>query len=421
MVVADTYDFGVAAFQCPHHLCPEFCHSTLHLHTVLDIRFAVRNDPVTNNSAQTHFLKGWIQLAVLIGSIFLMFLGAEGLSRLLLWKSAQAHGPKLHDLFYFDRNGLFRIKPNSRGWHRGYDERPIMVELNSDGFRGPELRESPAKRIIFVGDSVVFDAGVQQEETFIALAEDYFERDGQDVEIINAGTPDVGVDQYWLQAKHNRFDNYKPDLIVIGLYLNDSRPPQGFLGENQDQIIDFLSHSPLKHLALTHYVRQAYIAFQLKRGGKFTERFEWVARYKSHKWMDNPSEFQQLVKEAQFDWGAAWNVSLETNVFPALMELRDQYARKGVKIAVVLFPVNVQVYTKLTDSFIDYPQRQMSKFATIADIPFFDLLPSLKRQKNLRPYADPAHLNRVGNRITADTIYPFLKAQLNKDSKKIEP
>ncbi len=137
--------------------------------------------------------------------------------------------------------------------------------------------------------------------------------------------------------------------------------------------------------------------------------------------MDNPNEFRQLVKEAQFDWGAAWNVSLETNVFPALMEIRDQYARKGVKIAVVLFPVNLQVYTMLTGPFVDYPQRQMLKFATIADIPFFDLLPNLKRHKNLRPYADPAHLNRVGNRITADTIYPFLKAQLNKDPKKNEP
>ena len=149
-----------------------------------------------------------------------------------------------------------------------------------------------------------------------------------------------------------------------------------------------------------------------------TERFEWVARYKSHKWMDNSSEFRQIVKEAQFDWGAAWNVSLETNVFPALMEIRDQYARKGVKIAVVLFPVNLQVYTMLTGPFVDYPQRRLARFANAENIPFFDLLPSLKRHKNLRPYADPAHLNRAGNRIVADTIYTFLKAQLNKDSKK---
>ena len=136
--------------------------------------------------------------------------------------------------------------------------------------------------------------------------------------------------------------------------------------------------------------------------------------------MDNPSEFLQVVKEAQFDWGAAWNVSLDTNVFPTLTEIRDEYARKGVRTAVALFPVSLQVYTILRGPFIGSPQRRLAKFANAENIPFFDLLPSLKEHNNLRPYADPAHLNRAGNRIVADTIYPFLRAQIKKDSKKTE-
>lgn len=373
------------------------------------------------NPSPAPFLKSCSKAILVIGSICLSLVAAEALGRLFLWKSQQTYGSKIHDNFYFDRNGVSRIRPNTRGWHRGYDEQPILVEINSDGFRGPEVRSSPAQRIIFIGDSIVFDGGVQQEETFIALLEDKFEKDGHRVEIINAGTTDVGVKQYLLQAKHSRFERYEPDLIVIGLYLNDSRPSQGFLGENQDKIFNIFSHFLLNRLALTHYIKQGYIAMQYKRGKKYSGRFNWIPRFNSGLWKDDLEEFQQTVKEAQFDWGAAWNSSFEKIIYPTLMELRDLYVKTGAKFAVVLFPVSLQVQTNLTDPFIDIPQRQLSMFANEAGIPFFDLLPDLRAYRGLWPFADHAHLNRKGNQIVADIIYPFLKDRLVKKTEKGMP
>ena len=377
---------------------------------------------MNNNSDQPHPVKGWKKILVLFGAILLTLLVAEGLSRLILRKSSQAYGPKIHDNSYFDHNGVFRIRANSHGWHRGFDKKPILVKINSQGFRGPELRASPGDRIIFTGDSVVFNAGVQQEKTFIVLLEDHFQRDGHNVEIINAGTSDLGIDQYLLQAKHNRFDKYKPDLVVIGLYLNDSRPPQGFLGEkHQDKLHRFLYHTPLRHLALTHYLRRGYIIFQLKRGKNFSKRFKWFARYNAQMWKDNLDEFRQTVREAQFDWGAAWNSSFEEKVYPALKEINEIYSRKGVKFAVVVFPVGAQVYTNLRDPFIDHPQRQLSTFAKEANMQFFDLLPDLKRHKNLWLFMDQCHLNRQGNRTVAKITYPFLKDLLEQSTEMSRP
>ncbi|MFQ5976440.1 MAG: hypothetical protein ACE5J5_09030 [Candidatus Hydrothermarchaeales archaeon] len=293
-------------------------------------------------------------------------------------------------------------------------DNPIMVEINSEGFRGPELKASPAQRIVFIGDSVVFNGYVQQKETFTALLEGQFRKDGHSVEIINAGTTDVGVKQYILQARHNRFDRYKPELIITGLYLNDSRPPQGFLGENQDQLFNFLSHSPLRHLAFTHYIKQAYVAWRTKRGDIYSERFDWIARFNSDAWKDDLGQFRQTVREARFDWGAAWYPSFKRLVYPAIMEIRDLYVKKGVKFAVVLFPVSLQVHTSLTDLFIDYPQRQLSMFAKKENVPFLDLLPLMRKEKNRRLFVDQAHLTRKGNQIVAHIIYPFLKGLLEK-------
>ena len=84
------------------------------------------------------------------------------------------------------------------------------------------------------------------------------------------------------------------------------------------------------------------------------------------------------------------------------------------KFAVVLFPVSAQVTTNLADPFIDYPQRQLSAFANAANMQFFNLLPDLKRHKNLRLFVDQCHLNREGNRIVAKITYPFLKDLLEQ-------
>ena len=367
-----------------------------------------------------HF-KGCSKIIVIIVSTLLVFIAVEAISRFFLWQSRQPYGPKIHDYSYFDSNGIFRIKPNSKGWHIGYDDEPIKVTVNSDGFRGPDLRTSPSQRIIFTGDSIVFSAGVPQENTFTALLEDRFQKEGQDVEVINAGTTDIGVDQYLKQAQHNLFDSYKPDLVVIGLYLNDSRPPQGFLGESQDKIVLFLNHSPMKHLALTHYVRKSYIIFQVKRNKQFSQRFNWTPRYNSNRWKNDPAEARQTVIEAKFDWGAAWNSSFVKTVYPALTEIQDIYLRNRVKFAVVLFPVSLQVYTNLTDPFIDYPQRQLSMVANKSNIPFLDLLPALKKYREFSLFADHVHLNSAGSLIVANSIFPFLQGILANNTEKKTP
>ncbi len=124
-------------------------------------------------------------LASIIVALLLAELGARIHSNLS--KTHKRTKDTIHSAYYYNKNGLLCLKPYASGWHRGYDKEPILIKTNSLGFRGPELQKTYQNRILFIGDSIVFNAGVKLEETFTSLIEGYFKNDGLNVEIINAG------------------------------------------------------------------------------------------------------------------------------------------------------------------------------------------------------------------------------------------
>jgi lysophospholipase L1-like esterase len=357
--------------------------------------------------------------ALLISGILVALLVAEGASRVYPWNSHQAAGPNIHDFFYTVASGEVRIKPGSSAWHKGFDDRPVKIHINSHGFRGPEIKKNTERRIIFLGDSVVFNGGVTQEKTFVSLLGQAFRKEQRDVEIINGGTTDVGVAQYLLQAQSDRLRDLKPDLVVVGLYLNDSRPPQGHLGEAHDDLLLAVLDTPiLRSLATASVVRDAYVTLQVKRGHLFTNRFTWTRRFHTGAWITDLSELKQTVRDARYDWGAAWEESFDEAVFLALRRIRDACAKRGIATAVVIFPVSLQVYAELNDAFISLPQKKILAFGRRENIHVLDLLPALQARGNEPVMVDQAHLSELGNEVVAGATYPFLAAIVRDRARK---
>ena len=125
------------------------------------------------------------------------------------------------------------------------------------------------------------------------------------------------------------------------------------------------------------------------------------------------SLFKQMVQEARYDWGAAWEPSFDNAVFPALHEIRDLCLKNGITLAIVLFPVSPQVYTELKDPYIDFPQTRLLKFAKRERLSVLDLLLILRMYRHELLFNDQAHLNQRGNKVVANSIYSFLKEILN--------
>ncbi|MEW6078090.1 MAG: hypothetical protein AB1724_09785 [Thermodesulfobacteriota bacterium] len=352
-----------------------------------------------------------ISLLLFSISLFIALLLAEGLARVVMKKGLKAVGSDIVCYYYTSAAGEMRIRPNVSAWHVGYDDQPVKVAINSYGFRGPELEPSPLHRVVFLGDSVVFCGGVPWENTFVALLEHSFRQEGFDLEVVNAGLADIGIDQYLLQAEGERLTALKPDLLVVGLYLNDSRPPQGYIGEdNPDQIIRWLERPFLSRSALINEIKYAYLVFKSLRGRYSSHRFQWVSHFQSRTWMTDPEAFRTTVTEACYDWGAAWDPSFAATVYPGLIRIQQICRQRHTRLAVVMFPVSIQVYTALQSPYVSLPQQEFAAFARSRSLPFLDLLPALRRHNSESPiFKDHCHLTKKGNEIAAAAIHEFLK------------
>jgi hypothetical protein len=354
--------------------------------------------------------KRWASAALLVASLVGGLALAEIAARVYISRRQEPTGERIHASFAW-RDGVLHIQPGATGWHKGYDRDRVFVTINSLGFRGPELRASPAYRIIFIGDSIVFDGGVDLPETFVAIAERDLRAEGLDVEIVNAGTTDVGIDQHLRQVEEGRFDALDPDLIVVGLYWNDSRPPQGFFGEERSLPLMKLFEMPVvDKFAIAGLARRSYILLATRYGGDVSQRFAWTDAFLDEKWRDDPAQFRALVEAARYDWGAGWEPAFEATVLPALERIAAHCERIDARLALVLFPASPQVHAQFDDPIVDAPQRQIVAFARARSIPTLDLLPDLRAHAGERVFADQCHFNVRGNAVVAEILTPFLSA-----------
>jgi hypothetical protein len=91
---------------------------------------------------------------------------------------------------------------------------PHSYKSNAQGFRADaDFNPSdPRKKIVLVGDSYTFGAGVDFQDTF----GDVLQKKSPNRVVYNLGMPGFGVDQVWMSVRHQAFDLH-PDLIVAGI------------------------------------------------------------------------------------------------------------------------------------------------------------------------------------------------------------
>jgi lysophospholipase L1-like esterase len=106
------------------------------------------------------------------------------------------------------------------------DEFDFRYVHNALGLRGPEVavpKPTGAYRILVLGDSFTYGAGVDVEDTFAAVLERQLAARGPGhprVEVVNAGIP-----RFFPEAQRLFLEHYglplEPDLVVVGFVAND--------------------------------------------------------------------------------------------------------------------------------------------------------------------------------------------------------
>lgn len=126
-------------------------------------------------------------------------------------------GPRYQTAYAFDQRYLFKLEP---GVSRHYTHLPVngghtvVYRINSDGFRGEELKDGDHPRILVYGDSFIHAEYTELEDTFPVRLQ---ERLGGPVEVVNAGVAGYGPDQI-LRRMEDELPRIKPDLVVVSLF-----------------------------------------------------------------------------------------------------------------------------------------------------------------------------------------------------------
>lgn len=163
-----------------------------------------------------------VKIVVLAMSVVFALLGCEVALRIFVPEGLEftAH----HKLFCEHDPVLgWRKLANFEGTHVT-SEYAVTERLNGRGLRGPDYSyEKPEGRyrVLVLGDSFVEGYTVAFEKTFTErLAARLRDRDGVDIEVINAGTGGYASDQALLFFEHEG-RRYHPDLTVLMFFDND--------------------------------------------------------------------------------------------------------------------------------------------------------------------------------------------------------
>ena len=134
-------------------------------------------------------------------------------------------------------------------------------------------------------------------------------------------------------------------------------------------------------------------------------RYRWFYLSRNQSWRSEKASFSELVKEADLDWGAAWNEDSWKGVEKRIEEAHAFSIEKGFTLLIACLPVSFQVYA---DFLNDFPQRRLRGIAEKHNLPFVDCLPTLREHKDTPLFYDHCHLNEEGQNIVAKELSRYI-------------
>ncbi|MGH7894354.1 MAG: SGNH/GDSL hydrolase family protein [Candidatus Binatia bacterium] len=282
----------------------------------------------------------------------------------------------------------------------------IPVRVNRFGFRGPDVSPAPepgVRRIVVVGDSVVFGQGVREEETVSSALARRLATGGERWEAVNAGVPgyDAVSDARLLELV---VAPLRPDVVVVGTSLNDydvspAYSPTGVLmrKELDERSPDLADRS--EFLVLLRWAR-AWV-----RGELFSQVSERVAEQQAKARAEGTASataanLGRLTRDLHLRFYRAPEPKYWNRLRGAYADIARLAATKGFRVLVAIFPEGYQVGSDEPDTT---PQRQLLGVCSEVGLACIDLLPAF-RAAGEDLFTDTQHPNARGLTLAADAI-----------------
>ncbi len=248
----------------------------------------------------------------------------------------------------------------------------VEIRINERGLRGaPIAPPTPGKRrILFLGSSVTLGWGVPEAETMTARLRDLFMRDGEDVEVLNAGIGNYNAVRY-VERFERRLADLEPTDIVVHYFLRDAETLDAGGGNF------LLRHS---ELAVTTWVA---FSRHFGKAGKASLEEHYRDVYRP-----DAEGFRAMRK--------------------ALRRLSAYAGRHRIRLYLAMTP---DVHD-LRDYKFGYIHDIMRKAAEEDGYRYVDLLPALANLTPAELWSMPGdpHPNAIGHRLMAQALHPVLKS-----------
>lgn len=292
--------------------------------------------------------------------------------------------------------------------------RNFSVRVNTLGLRGAETTQRPTagrRRLLVLGDSVVYGDGLDEADTFPVLVEHDLAAGGMAAEVLNAAAPgyNTAAELTWLREFGLALS---PDTVILGVSLNDYGPapvmtPAGILASEpgtRSRLPWLTNHSELYTLLgwLTTYAR-----------GDFW--WQKVGKRREGPQQKSPDEALPVIDEAiakmhknfyAAPHGPGWD-----SVRESLAALRDLARARGLALTVVVFPEKYQVGP---DANLD-AQRVWLALCAELDLRCLDLQPAFAAAASSGPlFQDTQHPNAAGMRVAAQATAEFLAPEVRR-------
>lgn len=311
-------------------------------------------------------------------------------------------------------NGV-RLRPNTRAVVSKHklSGREVTLEINSLGIRAPEIgpKADDEFRVLVLGDSIVFGDFVLEPETYTARLEALAAGRGKRIRFFNAGIPGAGTAEELALFREIGLA-VRPDLVLLAMYLNDAQSGSLFFGRRLPD--------PWAKSAFLTWVAERWQLLDTRTfrdalpgeiPGGWREEFRAGRALKSADMLGTKDGFDYEVYNAYMDFGLAWNDKAWDIVSAVTAALKRSVTAQGAQMAMLLFPVHLQVLGTYEDHT---PQDKATAMAGRLGLPFLDPLPFLRadwRERHERLFYDHCHYTPHGYDVLAKETLAWLTAR----------
>jgi len=231
---------------------------------------------------------------------------------------------------------VYELIPNSTYKYKG-----VPVATNSNGFRCPDFtkkKQGNTRRIVGLGDSVMFGWGVNEEECYLSqLESELNHQDSVHYEVINTGVPGYNTVME-VATLAQKFDLSEVDMVIINFVGNDFELP------------DFIRTKPNNYLTL----QESFIINRFKRSDEIQMKLEGNLFGKSE------ADFKDGLDKLPPEYRRLLGLS---NYIRAMEELKEMSVKYGFEVLVLETQISYELpeFLPATCERLGFELLQMKK------------------------------------------------------------